>query len=316
MSGTPPLAPWVAPIGVVDDFLPGELAAGMRADIDAHFAEPHAHRADTHQIWNYWFVPEAHTCLRTSPERIIHSDRVDAFMRTLQAWSIATLGMGSVTWPSLYLHVGGCRQALNNDAADGRFGFVYSLTREQRSTVGGEMLILREGDVRRRMIGGSPGERGFFDVIEPRFNRLVVLDNRLPYAVERIEGSMDPLEGRFVLHGHLSETGTITTGHLPNDVAEKVLVELLRDFAERNSARIALYQGPLVLRFMIGASGSVATCDLLVDRVLHEDPRHTEWEALRADLVNRIKMLKFPPAQGETTVTKPLVFGTPLPGTV
>ena len=97
---------------------------------------------------------------------------------------------------------------------------------------------------------------------------------------------------------------------------EKALVELFSDFAEGNSARIALYQGPLVLRFMIGASGSVATCDLLVDRVLHEDPRHTDWEVLRADLVNRIKMLKFPSAQGETAVTKPLVFGAPLPGTV
>jgi hypothetical protein len=271
MSGTTSLAPLDAAVVVIDDFLPRDLAVGMRADIEAHFAEPHAHRADTHQIWNYWFVPEVHTCLRTSPERIIHSDRVDAFVRTLQAWSIATLGMGSVTWPSLDLHVGGCRQALNSDAADGRFGFVYSLTREQRSTIGGEMLILREGDVRRRMIGGASGERSFYDVIEPRFNRLVVLDDRLPYAVERIEGSMDPLEGRFVLHGHLSETGTITTGHLSNEVVDKALVELFRDFAERNSARIALYQGPLVLRFIIGASGSVVTCDLLVDRVLHED---------------------------------------------
>jgi hypothetical protein len=69
----------------------------------------------------------------------------------------------------------------------------------------------------------------------------------------------------------------------------------------------------------LGVSGvhpkfSLFFCDTLVDRVVHEDPRHTEWEALRAELVSRIKMLKFPPALGETAVTKPLVFGAPLPG--
>lgn len=124
---------------------------------------------------------------------------------------------------------------------------------------------------------------------------------------------MDPTEGRFVLHGHLSESGTMVSGALAGAVVEEALVALLRDFAGRNSARIALYQGPLALRFVIGANGSVKNCDIVVDRVIHEDPHHIEWEVLRADLVNRVKGLKFPPAQGETAVTKPLVFGVPLP---
>jgi hypothetical protein len=105
---------------VIDEFLPGELAAGMRTDIEAHFAEPHAHHADTHQIWNYWFVQEVHTCLRASPERIIHSDRIDAFMRTLQAWSIATLGMGSVFLPALP----SC-QGVGGVNCDGRMGDLF-----------------------------------------------------------------------------------------------------------------------------------------------------------------------------------------------
>ena len=314
MSGTTPVASWSAPVAVIDDFLPLELAAGMREDIEAHFAESHADHVDTHQVWDYRFAPELHTYLRTAPEKIIRRDRVDAFMRALQAWSIVTLGMGNVTWPSLRLYVGGCRQALHNDAADGRFGFVYSLTSDQRHTVGGETLVLREDNVFRGPLGGASVGRSFYDVIEPKFNRLVVLDDRVPYAVERIEGTMDPFEGRFVLHGHLSETGTIILGDRPSEVVEEALVGLFCDFAERNSARIALYQGPLVLRFVIGANGSVGTCDTLVDRVIHEDPRHIEWEPLRADLVDRIKMLKFPPARGDTAVTKPLVFGVPLRG--
>ncbi|HKM68882.1 MAG TPA: 2OG-Fe(II) oxygenase [Stellaceae bacterium] len=323
MSATTHGVPLGAPVVVIDEFLPRELAIQMREDIDGHFADPGAHRADTHQVWNYWFVPELYAYLRTTPEKIIRRDRVDGFINALQAWSILTLGMGDVTWPYLSLYVDGCRQGLHNDAANGRFAFVYSLTRDQRRTTGGETLVFREGDLFRGNLRNAPlgarppaaaAGRGFYEVIEPSFNRLVVFDDRLPHAVERVEGSMDPVEGRFVLHGHLSETGTMSTGALSVAVVEEALVGLLRDFAARYSARLALYQGPLALRFTIGAGGSVETCEILVDRVIHDDPRHIEWEPLRADLVNRIKTLKFPPAAGETAVTKPLVFGARPPG--
>jgi hypothetical protein len=48
-----PAAALRAPVFVVDDFLRAELAVAMREDINAHFAEPAAHRPDTHQVWNY-----------------------------------------------------------------------------------------------------------------------------------------------------------------------------------------------------------------------------------------------------------------------
>src|SRR5260370_24011376 len=134
-----------APILLVDDFLPAKLAAEMREDIDAHFAEPAAHRAEIHQVWNYWFVPELYTYLRTSPEKVIRRDRVDNFVGALQTWANLTLGMGDVTWPYLSLYVSGCRQGLHNDATNGRFAFVYSLTRDQRRTIGGETLVFHEG---------------------------------------------------------------------------------------------------------------------------------------------------------------------------
>jgi hypothetical protein len=318
MSGTTqiiagPGVPLRAPLLVADDFLPRDLATAMREDIDAHFAEPGGHRPDTHQVWNYWFVPELYTYLRTTPEKVIRRDRVDGFMAALQAWASLALGMGNATWPYLSLYVSGCRQGLHNDSTNGRFAFVYSLTRDRRRTTGGETLVFREGDPFRSRLAEASAGRGFYDAIEPKFNRLIVFDDRLPHAVERIEGSMDPIEGRFVLHGHLSETGTIT-GALPGAAVEQAVAGLLSDFDARNAARIALYQGPLVLRFTIGPGGSVATCDILVDRVVHADPGHAEWEPLRDDLVNRFKKLKFPPAAGETTVTQPLAFDTRLSG--
>src|SRR5271166_5597653 len=322
MSATTHGVPLGAPVVVIDEFLPRELAIQMREDIDGHFADPGAHRADTHQVWNYWFVPELYAYLRTTPEKIIRRDRVDGFINALQAWSILTLGMGDVTWPYLSLYVDGCRQGLHNDAANGRFAFVYSLTRDQRRTTGGETLVFREGDLFRGNLRNAPlgarppaaaAGRGFYEVIEPSFNRLVVFDDRLPHAVERVEGSMDPVEGRFVLHGHLSETGTMT-GALPPAVVEEAVTRLLSDFGARNSAQISLYDGPLVLRFIIGPGGSVKTCDILVDRVIHADAGHAEWEPLRGDLVNMFKSLKFPPAAGETMVTQPLAFEARLLG--
>src|ERR671924_670664 len=115
-------------------------------------------------------------------------DLVDNFMAALQAWATLTLGMGNVSWPYLSLYVSGCRQGLHNDAANGRFAFVYSLTRDQRRTIGGETLVFREGDPFRSRLADPSAGRSFYEVIEPKFNRLTVFDDRLPHAVERVEG--------------------------------------------------------------------------------------------------------------------------------
>ena len=38
------------PAAIADDFPPPDMAAGMRRHIDAHFASPNIHRAETHQV--------------------------------------------------------------------------------------------------------------------------------------------------------------------------------------------------------------------------------------------------------------------------
>jgi Rps23 Pro-64 3,4-dihydroxylase Tpa1-like proline 4-hydroxylase len=311
--GRPPATPFRAPLAIVDGFLPIELAEAMRRDIDAHFAEPQAHRPDTHQVWNYWYVPELYTYLRTSPEKVIRREHIDAFMQKLQGWSLAILGLGNVTWPNLSLYVGGCRQSWHNDAVNGRFAFVFSLTRDLRRTVGGETLVMREGDPFRSNLARPMAGRGLYDVVEPQFNRLVVFDDRLPHAVERVEGAMDPVEGRFALHGHMSETAVLVAGALSADVVAEPLAAALQAFTAEASARIALYRGPLTLRLTIDRIGSVAKCDVLLDRVVHLDPGHVEWELLRGRLVERLHKLQFPSAEGETVLIQPILFGGVLP---
>ncbi len=295
---------------VVDDFLPAELAQSMRLAIDDHFANPQAHGPER-QVWNYWFVPELYAYLRTAPEKVIQQPQIGAFHERLRAWSINTLGLAQVSWPFLSLYVNGCRQGLHNDARNGRFGFVYSLTRDQRRTTGGETIVHREGDpARTRMTEASAG-RSFFDAIEPRFNRLVVFDDRMPHAVERVEGSMDPHEGRFVLHGHLSESGPIVAGALPPDAVAALAADAVKQFAE--NAFLDGYHGLLTLRLDVQPDGAIATCRLLLDRVLHPDPGDRRWTALANDLVARFSALAFPAAAGPSVIIVPLTFGTQLP---
>ena len=105
---------------------------------------------------------------------------------------------------------------------------------------------------------------------------LIVFDDRLPHAVERIDGSMDPTEGRFVLHGHLSEGGTIIEGPLPVKSVAGPLMELLRQFKDEYSAEAALYNGPLVFRLTVDADGAVAGCEVIVDRVIDPDRGHVD----------------------------------------
>ncbi|MBV9153371.1 MAG: hypothetical protein JO213_14745 [Alphaproteobacteria bacterium] len=298
-----------APLIVIDGFLPAELALQMRRAIDEHFTNPHLHRPETHQVWNYWFVPELYTYLRANPEKVIGRDWATAFHSALRRWSIATLGMANVTWPYLSLYVDGCRQGWHNDSLNGRFGFVYSLTRDLRRTIGGETLVRRETDSFRANLARPQAGRGFYELVEPRFNRLLLFDDRLPHAVERIDGSMDPVEGRFVLHGHVSEAGPIVEGALPAAAIAGPIIGILQQFRDEATAAAALYHGPLMLRLRIAPAGGVADCAVLLDRVLHPDPGHADWEVLRTRLVDRFRNAAFPRAAGETLVVQPVAFG-------
>jgi hypothetical protein len=67
------------PFRIVDAFLDPDEAAILRRHFEAHFAEPHRHGPATHELWNYWYVPDLCTCLRTSPEKVIPRTLVDRF---------------------------------------------------------------------------------------------------------------------------------------------------------------------------------------------------------------------------------------------
>ena len=175
-------------------------------------------------------------------------------------------------------------------------------------TIGGETLVRRETDSFRTNLTRPQAGRGFYEIVEPRFKRLLLFDDRLPHAVERIDGSMDPVEGRFVLHGRVSEGGPIVEGALPPAAIAEPIIDILQQFRDQTSAAAALYHRPLMLRLRVAPAGGVADCAVLHDRVLH-DPGHADWRVLRTRLVDWFRNAVFPPAAGETLVVQPVAFG-------
>ena len=298
-----------APVLVVDDFLPAELAEAMRRDIEGHFADPHKHRPQSHQVWNYWFVPETYTYLRTLAHNVIAGQRIDALLQRLTGWTTENLGLSRVSRPFLSLYVDGCHQGWHNDSMNGRFAFVYSLTRNERRTSGGETLVMRDGDPLRRNLTSSAAGRSLYEAVAPRFNRLVIFDDRAPHAVQRVEGSMDPVEGRFVLHGHISEGGIVVRGARPAEAVDQALQGALLSFAAAADAELAPYHGPLSLRLAIDAAGKVEVGDFILDRVLYPGGVAEGWEDLRERLCTHLEAMSFPEAAADTSVILPVTFG-------
>jgi hypothetical protein len=299
------------PYLILDDFLPRDEAVTMRRQINGHFAEPHRHTPDQHQVWNYWHVPGLYTYLRTLPEKVIERALVLRFVQALTVWSEYMLGFGHVTWPYLSLYVDGCEQKLHNDSTNGRFGFVYSLTWDERKTMGGETIVLKEGDLFRDNMGRASAGAGLLDLIEPKFNRLTLFDDRMPHGVQRVEGSMNPVEGRFVLHGHISESGPMADGPLDAVAVTRIVYDALGPLLSDVQRMPVLHHGPLVLRIAIEPDGGVSRIDRLVDRLARADGNSAGVVVGQAMQI--VQAMRFPEAPAATEATVPLLFGGNLP---
>lgn len=292
---------------VTDDFMPADSAASMRADIDAHFADPYRHN-DRQETWNFWHVPGTYTYLRTTPEKVIEKAKVAAFVERLRLFAAVELGFANVTWPFLGFYVPGCLQVLHNDTTNGRLGYVYSLTRNERKTTGGETIVMQDRDLFRGNLETAAAGAALFDLIEPRFNRLSLFDDRVPHGVQRVEGVMDPLEGRFVLHGHIREGGVVIQGALKPDAVREPVVAALGDL--RDSVPSSVF-GAFVLRFEIAADGSLTRVRPILDRLACS--RNTDLAALRKALIERAKTARLPAAEGPTIANVPLILGPKAP---
>jgi hypothetical protein len=149
----------------------------------------------------------------------------------------------------------------------------------------------------------------FFQSIEPRFNRLVVFDDRMPHAVQLVEGNMDPAEGRIVIHGHIREAGPVVCGPLPHEVVRKIADRLASEYSAHLGDALNVYHGPAAVRFTVQPDGAVVGARIILDRVRRLRGEAPAVREMLAGLVSRISKLHFPDASEETVITLPFGFG-------
>lgn len=294
---------------VVPNFF--EEAEAVRAGFEKHFSNPGHHTLD-HQIWNYWYVPEAYTYLRTMPDKILPKDLADRFVQWVNVWAMANLGLSSPHMPFVSVYVNGCGQALHNDALNGQLGWVYSITRwNERNFVGGETILFRpENYWETNRIKTSGAGTAFYDKVPSLFNQLVIFDDRVIHGVEPIHGTMDPMEGRVVIHGHMKAEAAILTGMLKPDLVFKTLAPTMEKVIALAKDAEDFFHGFATVRLMIETSGDVSAMKVLCDRILPLSSDKSRLEPFRQEVKRLLTSVMFPPATGPSEVTLPILIGT------
>ena len=290
---------------VVERFAPE--AAALRAVFDDRFADPRSTRGDRF-VWDYWHVPGQYTHLRTPAWTYFPRALYTAFHRRLVAWGRATLGCHDISPPWLSCYVDGCGQQLHGDLPHGPFAFVLSLT-PKRTFTGGETLLVRDevldfwDDFRSVRAVEEPD---LVRAIEPRFNRLVVFDPRIPHGVREVRGPRDPRAGRVVVHGWFVQPRPFVQGPLRAVALAARVNDLLGELpALLGDLPLA---GLVSLAFGVARTGAVASARILADTT--RVPRVFERERRRvvARILAAVRTWRFGAQRATSRVTLPLVF--------
>lgn len=291
---------------VVRDFC--EEAEAMRQVLDACFKDAYTNSID----WQYFCDPRMYTYLRAAPQNVFPKQMFDRFMHRLRSWCMENLGLAPMSMPYLHLMVNGCRLGLHSDFHNGVWGYVYSLTNwERRQFVGGETLLLRDGipSYKKHHVHGEV----IYELHPAKFNQLLVFDDRIVHATPAIEGSMDPLEGRIALVGHIRATSPVVSGSIGGREARSVVSDALPHLRDR----IRNYrdvQGTVSYRLAVAMTGVVESVTTLTDNLVTPFTGYEHSDAVAAvkSIVQQtLAGLKFPAAEGRSAVTVPVLI--PLP---
>jgi len=187
---------------VIANFWP--RADEARARYERFMGDPQAHSFHSeHLCWDYWHMPDRYCYLRTDAIKVLGGDLVDDFLNRLEELCLSELKGVSPLSPWLSLHLNGMRHEIHNDSCNGVYGYVYSLTRDANAFSGGQTCIAREKVFDTLEPRQPKAWLGYFEVIPPVYDQLTLFDDRLPHMVPVVQGTMNPLEGRLCLTGHL-----------------------------------------------------------------------------------------------------------------
>jgi hypothetical protein len=293
---------------VVDGFAPE--AKALRAHFDARFADPRRATGDRF-VWDLWHVPGQYTALRTPAWQFFPKRLYEAFHQRLVWWGRRTLGCHDVAPPWLSCYVNGCEQRLHGDLPHGQFAFVFSLTKwQKRSFRGGETLLLRDEvlDFWRDFTSvRGVEEPSLLEPVEARFNRLVVFDPRVPHGVRRVEGSMDPREGRLVVHSWFVQPRPFVEGPLSTAQVASIIEQVTLALRSLLEAGLPV-AGLLSMGFTVGRDGRVRNVQTLADTTRTLPTELRALQRLRRLVRTTLAGATCGRQRATSRVTLPLVF--------
>lgn len=262
--------------------------------------------------WQYFCDPRMYTYLRTTPQQVFPLPLWRRFDRHLRQWCMEHAGLVPTGEPNLHLMVNGCTLGLHSDFQNGTLGFVYSLTRWQsRKFAGGETLLMRDGvpSYKKHHVHGE----ALYELVPAQFNQLLLFDDRIVHGTPTIQGSMDPLEARIALVGHLRAASPLVTGPLDEAAAREVVTGFHRALAEPLKP-FRDVQGVMSLRLAVAAGGGVESVEVLTDNFVTAQSGYEsddEVAAARALVLDAAAKLRFPAAGGPSKLIAPVLL--PLP---
>jgi hypothetical protein len=286
------------------------LAKKLRKEFEMVMKDPHS--PDRYQ-WDWWHLPGRYTHLRTPAARFFSEEATEQLVMQLCAYGREQLGCQDVSPIWLSSYVEGCEQRLHADRPHGPWAFVLSLSPVARKFQGGETMIVRP-EILSLWNQGVPKGRAFeeteiVDRIPSIQGRLLVFDPRQPHGVSRLSGTLDPLEGRLVVHGWFTQPQPFVDGALAPSAAEKSLQAFDDVLAKTFSVGIES-TGTAAFRISIGASGRVTRVTRLASSMVASLPATEARESRTLITAVRTHFMnwKFPKSKGPSELTLPLSF--------
>lgn len=292
-------------------------ARKMRREFEVSMAnERHANRF----AWDWFHVPGRYTHLRTPAAEFFSPALFTRFEQELTQYGRRVLGCSQLSPVWLSNYVEGCEQRLHADRPHGPWAFVLPLTPSgPRRFQGGETLLLQNAVLslwnQTHGLGQPFEEPDIVRRIAPVSGRLLVFDPRIPHGVSRVSGTVDPLQGRLVLHGWFTQPSPVAEGGLKARVAEVALRAFDRElekFLAHTEVSGFLVRGTAAYRLEITPAGRVRRCSPLAHSLRCGDWRadSRQHRQLSALVRQFFTSYQFPKMKTTAWLTLPLTLDT------
>lgn len=185
---------------IIPDFYP--RAKELRRRYEDFFATPHLDTAANFCL-NLWHVKDNYNYVRAYPHAILGHELYNDFTAHLSKYVRDEFGL-QLSGAYLSIYCNSMYQSIHSDQMNGTYGFTFSLTRwTERKFTGGETMIARENVFDQLEPRGHKGHTSYMEPFPQHFNQLTLFDDRIAHAINPVHGTMDPLEARISIHGHV-----------------------------------------------------------------------------------------------------------------